>query len=124
MVVDTSAILEVLFAGPQAEWCAHELRTAATPGLLSAANVTEAVIILMDRRSMTAEAAMALVDGFHLEVVPVDRSQALLAAQARLRFPLNLGDCYAYALARQTGYAILTTDRDFRSVDVPVLLPR
>ena len=123
MVVDTSAILEILFAGPHAQWCADQLRRVPAPCLLSTANLTEAVIVLMDRRSVTVEAATAMVDGFHLQIMPVDRAQALLAAQARLRFPLNLGDCYAYALAHQTGHTILTIDRDFRAVDVPVLLP-
>jgi hypothetical protein len=45
------------------------------------------------------------------------------AADARLRFPLNLGDCFAYALARSEGCGILSLDAGFRRTDVPVTAP-
>lgn len=47
------------------------------------------------------------------------RPLADIAARARLTFPLNLGDCFAYALARAEQCPILTLDEDFRAVDVP-----
>ena len=46
-----------------------------------------------------------------------------MAAEARLRYPLNLGDCFAYALAVEQGTSILTLDTDFRAVDRPVVMP-
>lgn len=49
--------------------------------------------------------------------------QARVAAEARLRFPLNLGDCFAYALAKVERQAILTLDSDFRCLDVAVVIP-
>ena len=58
-----------------------------------------------------------------IRFIPPDREQAELAAEARLRFPLNFGDCFAYALARSTGLPPLTLDSDFRALDVPVILP-
>lgn len=42
---------------------------------------------------------------------------------ARLRYPLNLGDCFAYALAKDEDRTLLTLDRDFRRSDLRVILP-
>ncbi len=36
---------------------------------------------------------------------------------------LNLGDCFAYALAKTMDLKLLTLDLDFRAVDVPLVLP-
>jgi uncharacterized protein with PIN domain len=55
-------------------------------------------------------------------VAPSPR-QAEIAAVARLRFPLNLGDCFAYALARDEDCPLLTLDRDFRRTDITVISP-
>ncbi len=41
----------------------------------------------------------------------------------RLKFPLNLGDFFVYALPVQENSTILTIDRDFKNVDRPVLIP-
>jgi uncharacterized protein with PIN domain len=46
-----------------------------------------------------------------------------LAAAARLKFPLNLGDCFAYALSAIENQPILTLDEDFRRCDRPLLIP-
>ena len=46
-----------------------------------------------------------------------------MAAAARLRYPFNLGDCFAYALAKEQNEPLLTLDRDFRRADIPVILP-
>ena len=36
---------------------------------------------------------------------------------------INLGDCFAYALAVTENLPLLTLDSDFRAVDIPVILP-
>ncbi len=51
-----------------------------------------------------------------------NRGQTVMST-VNLAETLNLGDCFAYALACAEGCGILTLDRDFRSVDVPVDLP-
>ena len=43
-------------------------------------------------------------------------SRQALAVAARLRWPLNLGDCFAYALAIREESPILTLDEDFLRV--------
>lgn len=54
----------------------------------------------------------------------VNYAEALILIADRLRYPLNLGDCFAYALAKQEDCPLLTLDRDFRNTDIEVILPR
>ena len=69
------------------------------------------------------------MDGYfnHASVIrlvhPTPR-HAEIAASARLRYPLNLGDCFAYALAKDEACPLLTLDRDFRKTDLAVIMPR
>ena len=66
-----------------------------------------------------------LIDKLGIEVVPVDREQALLAREAFRRFGkgrhkagLNCGDCFAYALAKQTNEPLLYKGNDFSQTDI------
>jgi len=36
---------------------------------------------------------------------------------------LNLGDCFAYALAKEEGVALLTLDGDFKATDLDIVVP-
>lgn len=94
MVVDTSALLAVLFGVPDAERVAERL-SAAELAIMSAVNDTECLIRVLDRAPEVAERLEAVLAAFALEIVPVDRAMASAAAHARLRYPINLGDCYA-----------------------------
>jgi uncharacterized protein with PIN domain len=59
----------------------------------------------------------------HPRLPPPDAEHARQAARARNRFPINLGDCFAYALAVQRGAPLLTLDRGFRKTDLTLILP-
>jgi len=123
VIVDTSVVLAVFFGEEHAEWAVSKLEEHATELRMSTVNLTECLILLEDRQpQLFDELAERLLTGGIRFVAP-DVSQAQIAAGARLRYPLNLGDCFAYALARAEGVPILTLDEDFRAVDVPVLLP-
>lgn len=120
MVVDTSALLAVLFAEPQAQRLAQILSTANQP-MMSAVNYTECLIRVLDRAPDAAETLELALAEFALEVVPVDRVLASAAAQARLQYPVNLGDCFAYSLAKARGLPLLTLDSDFSKTDVQLV---
>ena len=69
-----------------------------------------------------------LIDKLGIEVVPVDREQALLAREAFRRFGkgrhkagLNFGDCFAYALAKQTNEPLLYKGNDFSQTDISAI---
>ena len=59
-----------------------------------------------------------------IRFVPPDVQQARTAAEARLDLrALNLGDCFAYALAVAEGLPILTLDADFLTTEHQVVHP-
>ncbi len=120
MVVDTSALLAVLFAEPQAAQLAQTLSAAEQP-VMSAVNFTECLIRVLDRAPDAADTLDRALSEFALEVVPVDRRLAIAAAQARLKYPINLGDCFAYALAKARGLPLLTLNSDFNKTDVQLV---
>lgn len=123
MVVDTSVLLAILFAEQHAEWAVEKLHQHATELRMSTVNLTEVLIRVKDRQPQLYESIRSELLAGGLRFVPPDTQQAETAAEARLLFPLNLGDCFAYALAVAEDCAILTLDRDFRAVDRPLVLP-
>ena len=125
MIVDSSAVLAILFDEPDAKRHAAAIM-AAYPCRMSVANVLEAAIAL-ERRG--GESAAQELDTFleraEIELVPVtvEHLEAARRAWRRLgkgnhRAALNFGDCFAYALARTTGEPLLFKGHDFAQTDV------
>ncbi len=123
MVVDTSTLLAVLFFDPGTEWAVARLDEHAAELRMSTVNLAETLIRLRDRQPQLADELENRILDSGIRFVPPDAEQCRLAAAARLRFPLNLGDCFAYALAVTEGVPILTLDRELRRLDHPVVLP-
>lgn len=122
MVVDTP-LLAILFDEPGAEWAVARLAEHAGALRMSTVNLAETLILLRDRQPQLYDELSAKVLGSSIRFVAPDVQQSHTAARARFEYPLNLGDCFVYALAVAEGCGILTLDRDFRGVDRPVLLP-
>ena len=123
MVVDTSVILAIFFEEKHAGWAADRLQENGSNLSMSTVNLAEALLRIRDRQPRLADLLEKRLLTCGIRFVPPDVEQARSAAAARSRFPLNLGDCFAYALAKAEGCPLLTLDRDFRSVDVPVVSP-
>jgi len=123
VVVDTSALLAVLFGEPSGPWCAERMAEEERDLLMSTVNLAETLILVGDRRPQALRSIREELLAGPIRFVAPDPEQAAAAAEARLRFPLNLGDCFAYALARSTGQPILTLDRDFLATRHAVLMP-
>ena len=125
MIVDTSALLAVIFGEPDAE---GYLRTMASADALAAstATLTEALIVAEVRQGREAAADLAaLLDELEVEIVSLDEAQSELAAAAWRRFgkgrhpaALNFGDTFSYALAAVRGEPLLFKGRDFAATDV------
>jgi ribonuclease VapC len=123
IAVDSSALLEIALDGPEAEGCAGVLEAEAE-ALISAGTLAEALVVA-DRRGVGAE-VRTLVSGLGMRVVPVTAADAERVAEAYTRWGkgvhpagLNLGDCFAYALARRDGCPLLFVGDDFARTDVP-----
>jgi ribonuclease VapC len=124
LVVDTSVLLAVFFNEKMGPWAADQLQAHRHDLLMSTVTYAEALILAEDRQPGDIDLIRESVEASSLRLIAPDRQQAELAAAARLRYPLNLGDCFAYALAKQQNCPILTLDRDFRNTDLAVILPR
>jgi ribonuclease VapC len=122
IVVDTSALVAIALREPTADACRRAM--ADSPELLVSAGTFAEALIVAGRRGIGDEMA-ELVDRVGLRIVPVTEHRARLAAQAYSRFGkgahgarLNLGDCFAYALAREEGCPLLFVGDDFAKTDV------
>lgn len=124
MILDSSAVLAMLFGEPEAAALA-EAAEQATERAISAASWLEAAMVA-DNRSAVASAEFAgLMARLDLEIVPFTASQAAVAREAHRRYGkgrhkagLNLGDCFAYALAKERGQALLFKGDDFAATDI------
>ena len=128
MIVDSSALLAILFAEPDRELYAAAL-DAAPSVRLSAVNFVEAAARVDMGRSPTASDAFDdLIREARVTIEPVTVEQALLARRAYRTYGrgsgsparLNLGDCFAYALAKAVGEPLLFKGSDFGHTDVGV----
>ena len=125
MVVDTSALLAVLWGEPEAEKFVALLAAARDP-LISAATLLEASMVIHARTGDRGVRRLdELLAGAGIRPVAVDVSQAYLARDAFARFGkgqapagLNFGDCFSYALAQSTGRSLLFKGDDFTQTDV------
>ncbi len=90
---------------------------------MSTVNLTETLIHIEDRQPQLFKELEEELLYNGIRFVAPDVDQAKLAAQARIKYPLNLGDCFAYALAIRENCPILTLDKDFRLLDCPIIHP-
>jgi ribonuclease VapC len=125
MVLDTSAILAILLDEPERAIFTRLIEQDQTR-LVSAATLVEVSIVIESRKG---EAGRRLLERFldltTAEIAPVTADQAASACDAFRRYGkgrhpagLNLGDVFAYALARATGEPLLFKGNDFTRTDI------
>ena len=125
MIVDTSALLAVLFGEPDAEHYEQAIAEASRCRM-SVASFLEAAIVLESRAGAAAGHELDLfLERAPIELVPITSDHAQAARRAWRRFGkgnhpagLNFGDCFAYALAEATREPLLFKGRDFTLTDV------
>ena len=66
--------------------------------------------------------AVDVLERLGIEFMSPNRDIVSIVGEARQRFPLNFGDCFAYAHARLLGEPLLTLDADFLKTDLPDVL--
>jgi len=125
VVIDTSAIVAILFNEPErVEF--DRLINEDEVRLISAVTRVEAAFVIEGR---TRDVGRARLDRFvafsGIEIVAVSPEQAELAIDAFRRYGkgrhpigLNIGDCFSYALAKSTGEPLLFKGDDFSRTDV------
>lgn len=125
MVIDSSALIAILCDEPERH--SFNLKIEADPRrLISTASVLETSIVLENRYG---EQAYQELDFFLLkaaiEIRPFDVEQLAIARHAYRQYgkgrhpaSLNYGDCFSYALAKQTGERLLFKGNDFSQTDI------
>ena len=126
MIVDTSAIIAILRDEPEARLCATAIADA-NRRRISAVNYVEAALVIDGSRDPVASRRFDdLLRAAQIQVEPVTEAQARIAREAYRDFGkgsghragLNLGDCFAYALAKVTGEPLLFKGDDFTYTDL------
>jgi ribonuclease VapC len=125
MVLDISGVLALLFNEPEADAIEVALDRDAVR-LISAASYVEAAIVVEARLGETGGREFdLLVHKAAIEIVAVTAEQAEVARDAWRRFgrgrheaQLNVGDCFAYALAVVSGEPLLCKGDDFAKTDI------
>ena len=125
-MLDTSALLAILLQEPDAQRYSDAI-AGAPRRLISAATLVEAGIVA-EGRGMR-EDLDALLARARAEVADFTAAQAATAQDGWRRFGkgrhpagLNLGDCFAYALAQSRGEPLLYKGNDFSLTDVKAAL--
>ena len=129
MIVDTSAVMAVLFR-EDGSTLYEEAISQATDCRMSVVNFLEAAIVLESRSGPAAGHELdAFLKEAGIELEQVTTEQAEAARQAWRRFGkgnhpagLNFGDCFAYSLAEISKEPLLFKGRDFALTDVEVAL--
>jgi ribonuclease VapC len=128
IAVDASALLAIFLQEDDAE-AMEDVLLAAGGGLISAVNYWEVLArALVKFGEPGIELADALVRHMNVGVANVDAELARQAISAFARFRgcpggrLNLGDCFAYALAAREGDGLLFKGDDFPKTDVKRVL--
>lgn len=127
MVIDSSALMAILMNEPErmdflGRIVADRMRFVSTVSHL------ECSILMFSRKgSPGVDQFDALLKRLDCDLVSADAEQAMVARQAFIRFgkgnhpaKLNLGDCFAYALAKYAGEPLLFKGNDFSQTDVMV----
>jgi len=125
MILDTSALVAVLFGEPEADLYIQLIRDAERCRI-SAGSFLELAIVLERQAGPGIERQCDMFfrrAGIIIE--PFTEEQALAARQAFTDFgkgrhaaALNFGDCFAYALAKVTGEPLLFKGMDFKKTDL------
>jgi ribonuclease VapC len=131
VIIDTSALVAILRAEPDAGDMAHAIERA-QHRRISATNWMETAVVIDGSRDPVASRRFdELVQIAELQVEPVTHDQARIARDAYRDFGkgsghkagLNFGDCFAYALAKSTGETLLFKGNDFGHTDITPALP-
>jgi ribonuclease VapC len=125
MVIDTSAVLAILFDEPESPSIRQAIEDDPIR-LMSSGSFLETSIVIESRFGEHGgrELDLLLHTG-KIEIVSVDRNQAEVARDGYRRYGkgrhaagLNFGDCFGYALSRCTGEKLLYKGDDFSRTDI------
>jgi len=129
MFLDASAIVSILTLEDDHRNLASRLDAAERP-ITSALAIYEAGLAVARKKRVVLESATEEIENFlqriEARVLPIEFGTARLALAAQAAFGksaghparLNMGDCFAYAMAKQHGVPLLYKGDDFAQTDL------
>lgn len=129
MIVDSSAVLAVVFQEPGFEKILEQMETA-TALAAGAPSLAETGIVLAARLGVDAEGLLErMLDELGIQEIPFGELHWREAVDAYRRFgkgrhpaALNFGDCMTYAVASLTGEPLLFVGKNFGHTDLEAVL--
>jgi ribonuclease VapC len=127
MVIDTSALLAILFAEPEAGRLVAAISSDPSR-VVGAPTLVETAAVMLARKGPPGEIALdALIQRVGIRIEPMAPAAASFARSAYARFGkgvgspavLNFGDCLAYGMAAALREPLLYKGDDFRQTDIP-----
>ena len=131
MIVDTSALVAILRGESDAVSFAEAIENAPVRRLSAMNYVEAAAVVEWSRDAVASRRFDDLLQQAGIVIEDVTEKQARIAREAYRDFgrgsghpaKLNLGDCFAYALAKSAGEALLFKGKDFGHTDVEPAIP-
>lgn len=126
MIVDTSAIIAIVFGESEKDLFLSQLAVAEHPRMSAGSWIELEIVAIRRGTPAIAYEIETLFQTFGIGIEAVSREQARIGREAYRRFgrgighraDLNFGDCFAYALAKETGEPLLFKGDDFTHTDV------
>ena len=125
MILDSSAIIAILRAEPEAPDFARAVISAEARRVSAVSYAEAAVVIDSGKNAVASRRFDEVFRVSRIAVEAVTPRQAEIARQAyrdfgkgRHKAGLNFGDCFAYALAREMDEPLLFKGNDFRLTDI------
>lgn len=130
MIIDSSAVIAIMRAEPDAAAIALAIAESLTPPKMSAGSYLECCLVAdRDRDPIQTRRLDAILEALRVEVVDFTVRQAAIARNANRDFgrgsghpaQLNFGDLMSYALAEETREPLLFKGSDFRHMDLELV---
>ena len=126
MIVDSSAIIAIVRAEPDAAVYAEAMAEAAELSVSAATYLESAIVADAGRDPVSMRTFDVILERNRIAIEPVTAEQAVIAREAFRDFgkgsghpaKLNFGDCFSYALASVTGQPLLFNGDDFTHTDI------
>jgi ribonuclease VapC len=129
IVLDSSALVAILRDEAERSDFIDAVIDDGNPRISSATYLEASMVMELRFGDRGSRELDALLGEIGVEIVPFDEAQAKIARDAFRRYgkglhraALNLGDCFAYALAKALDAPLLFKGRDFALTDVKRLL--
>jgi len=128
MIVDSSALVAILQKEPESLRMSHVLALDPVRSVSAASWLETSMIVFVRFGTEGVRDLDLLAAKASLDIVAVTSQQADIARRAFMRFGkgihpagLNFGDCFSYALAKDTSEPLLFKGEDFSKTDIPAV---